>query len=259
MTDATGKPVAGAVVEAFSIETEVTRKGTTNDKGQYRIIIEDGGRRSTASASRRSARIRRSTTSRGRATTIASSSTSSSARQRGEAAGPGRHRRSPAQRRSDGQPADGRRVVAVDFGRPGACACRSTPSDLAALAALAPGVILTTGTDSTAATFSVAGQSAASNTYVVNGQTTTSSTVPQDAVRSTRVITNSYDVARGNFSGGMVSVTTKGGGNRVSGSLSSELQNQTLAWGGNTGNAFGAGDTQREFRRRLRRPAQART
>ena len=43
VTDATGKPVAGAVVEAFSIETEVTRKGTTNDKGQYRIIIDAGG------------------------------------------------------------------------------------------------------------------------------------------------------------------------------------------------------------------------
>ena len=108
-------------------------------------------------------------------------------------------------------------------------------------------MILTTGTDSTAATFSVAGQSAASNTYVVNGQTTTSSTVPQDAVRSTRVITNSYDVARGNFSGGMVSVTTKGGSNRVTGSLSSGLQNQTLAWGGNTGNAFDAGNTSENF------------
>src|ERR1019366_3410389 len=42
VTDATGKPVAGAVIEAFSIETEVTRKATTNDKGRYQIIFQDG-------------------------------------------------------------------------------------------------------------------------------------------------------------------------------------------------------------------------
>ena len=42
VTDATGKPVAGAVVEAFSIETEVTRRATTNDKGTYQIIFQDG-------------------------------------------------------------------------------------------------------------------------------------------------------------------------------------------------------------------------
>ena len=57
---------------------------------------------------------------------------------------------------------------------------------------------------------------------------------PQDAVGRTRVITNSYDVARGNFSGGMVSVTTKGGSNRVTGSLSSGLQDKNLSWGGKT-------------------------
>ena len=43
VTDVTGKPVAGAVVEAFSIETEVTRKATTNDKGHYQILIDAGG------------------------------------------------------------------------------------------------------------------------------------------------------------------------------------------------------------------------
>ncbi|MES1259234.1 MAG: hypothetical protein ABUL71_01470, partial [Gemmatimonadota bacterium] len=116
-----------------------------------------------------------------------------------------------------------------------------------ALAALAPGVIMTAGTDSTAATFQFAGQSAESNSYVVNGQTTSNSTVPQDAVRTTRVVTNTYDVARGGFSGGQVSVTSKGGSNRVSGSLSSQYQDQNLAFGGNTGNVFGSGNTNEQL------------
>ena len=92
-------------------------------------------------------------------------------------------------------------------------------------------MILTAGTDSTAATFQFAAQSAESNSYVVNGMTTANSTVPQDAVRAARVITNSYDVGRGGFAGGQVSVTSKGGSNRVSSSLSSRFQNQDLAWG----------------------------
>ncbi|MES1259074.1 MAG: hypothetical protein ABUL71_00670, partial [Gemmatimonadota bacterium] len=70
--------------------------------------------------------------------------------------------------------------------------------------------------------------------------------MPQDAVGRTRVITNTYDVSRGNFSGGMVSVTTKGGSNRVSGSLSSNLQDKDLAIGGSAG-SFTAGQTQAGF------------
>ena len=38
------------------------------------------------------------------------------------------------------------------------------------------------------------------------------------------------------FAGGQVSVTSKGGSNRVSGSLSSRYQDQNLSWGGNTSN-----------------------
>ena len=120
-------------------------------------------------------------------------------------------------------------------------------TDLAALAALAPGVILTAGTDSTAATFSVLGPERRSNSYVVNGMTTSNTTVPQDAVRTTRVITNTYDVSRGGFAGGQVSVTSKGGSNRVSGSLSSHYQDQNLAFGGNTSNVFRSGNTNEQL------------
>jgi carboxypeptidase family protein len=245
VTDASGKPVAGAVVEAFSIETEVTRKNTTNEKGQYRIIFQDG-----------TGQYRISVKAIGKNPQIFNVARQSDDDRivldvkLGEKPVTLNDLVATANRRVNVDQLDGR-VTAGESSKSinGDQAMRMPidAGDLAALAALAPGVIMTGGSDSTAATFSVAGQSAASNTYVVNGQTTTSSSVPQDAVRSTRVITNSYDVARGNFSGGMVSVTTKGGSNRVSGSLSGNFQNQSLALGGNTSNSFNAGNTNERF------------
>jgi len=245
VTDASGKPVAGAVVEAFSIETEVTRKNTTNEKGQYRIIFQDG-----------TGQYRISVKAIGKNPQIFNVARQSDDDRivldvrLGEKPVTLNDLVATANRRVNVDQLDSR-VTAGESSKSinGDQAMRMPidAGDLAALAALAPGVILTGGSDSTAATFSVAGQSAASNTYVVNGQTTSSSSVPQDAVRTTRVITNSYDVSRGNFSGGMVSVTTKGGSNRVSGSLSGNFQNQDIAWGGNTSNSFGAGNTNERF------------
>ena len=245
VTGADGKPVAGAVVEAFSIETEVTRKATTNDKGTYQIIFQDGtGQyRISVKAIGKNPQIfnvaRQSDDDR----IVLNIKLNEKPVQLTDLV-------ANANRRPNVDQLDGR-VSAGEQSRTlsGEQALRLPidAGDLAALAALAPGVILTGGTDSTAATFSVAGQSAASNTYVVNGVTTSSSTVPQDAVRTTRVTTNNYDVSKGNFSGGMVSVTTKGGSNRVSGSLSSSFQNQSLAWGGNTSSSFGAGNTNEGF------------
>ena len=245
VTDATGKPVAGAVVEAFSIETEVTRKATSNDKGTYQIIFQDG-----------TGQYRISVKAIGKNPQIFNVARQSDDDRivlnikLGEKPVQLTDLVANANRRPNVDQLDGR-VSAGEQSRTlsgdQALKMPIDAGDLAALAALAPGVILTGGTDSTAATFSVAGQSAASNTYVVNGVTTTSSSVPQDAVRTTRVTTNNYDVSKGNFSGGMVSVTTKGGSNRVSGSLSSNFQNQSLAWGGNTGSSFGAGQTNEAF------------
>ena len=245
VTDGTGKPVAGAKVDAFSIETEVTRSGITNDKGQYRIVFPDGTGQYRISVKAIGKNPQIFNVARGTdddrivlnitlgdqpiqlTDLVANAGRRPNADQLDQRTSAGETSRSLT--------GDQAMRLPIDAG------------DLAMLAALAPGVILTAGTDSTAATFSVAGQSAAGNTYVVNGQTTTSSTVPQDAVGRTRVITNSYDVARGNFSGGMVQVTTKGGSNRVSGSLSSGLQDKNLSWGGNTSSSFGAGQTNESF------------
>ena len=43
MTDAAGKPIANAVVEALSIETDVTRRATTKADERYITFFNDGG------------------------------------------------------------------------------------------------------------------------------------------------------------------------------------------------------------------------
>lgn len=241
--DATGKAVQGAIVKAQSLETQVTRTATTNDKGRFTIIFNDGGGQYRVdvraighqpfiqNVSRQSDddRIMLDVRLGGQAVRVQDIVTRG---QVGNANAVDRPTAAELSRTVTGEQA---MHLPIDA------------SDLSMLAALAPGVIFTGGTDSTGATFSVAGQSAESNTYLVNGATTDATTIPQDAVRSTRVTTNTYDVARGGFAGGQVSVTTKGGSNRVSGSLSSRLQDQHLAWGEATSNPFTSGQTREQL------------
>ncbi len=243
VTDAGGKPVPGARVTALSIETDVTRQTTTKPNGQYILFFNDGG-----------GEYRVTVTAIGHTPYIVNVTRQSD------------DDRIDLDVRLGDQAVRLQDVVAVGNRRPNLDALNvPTPgsternitgeeamrlpidaSDLSALAALAPGVIFTEGTDSTASSFQVAGQSAESNSYLVNGMTSSSTSVPQDAVRSTRVITNSYDVARGGFAGGQVLVTTKGGSNRVSGSLSSRFQNPDLSWGETSSSVFNQGQTREQ-------------
>ena len=239
VTDKDGKPVQNAVIEALSIETDVTRKFTTKADGKYLIFFNDGGGqyRITARAIGHQPFIQNVSRQADDDRILLDVKLGSQIVKLNDlvATTPRRpvenDRLTTAGESSMFLTGDQAMRLPIDA------------TDLAALAALAPGVILTAGTDSTAATFQFGAQSAESNTYLINGQTTTNSTVPQDAVRTTRVTTNTYDVARGGFAGGQVSVTSKGGSNRPSGSLSGQFQNQKLAFGGNTGNAFGSGQT----------------
>src|SRR5437762_10708842 len=68
--------------------------------------------------------------------------------------------------------------------------------------------------------------------------------VPQDAVRAVRVVTNSFDVARGQFSGGLVASTTRSGTNTPQGSFTTTLRDRTIAWGDATSTPFGQGMSQ---------------
>src|SRR5207249_10721846 len=75
--------------------------------------------------------------------------------------------------------------------------------DLKTVAALAPGVLALAATDSTEAVFSVAGQRSTANAITLDGLSLGSGSVPQEALRSTRVVPSSYDAARRQLSGGL--------------------------------------------------------
>ncbi|HEX6559603.1 MAG TPA: hypothetical protein VF021_09070, partial [Longimicrobiales bacterium] len=123
--------------------------------------------------------------------------------------------------------------------------------DPTTLASLAAGVV-TTGGDSLdiRGGFSVAGQRDALNQVTLDGGSFGSLlsggaagsplSVPQEGVRRTQVVTNTFDVSRGQFSGGQVAMTTRGGNNRLAGSFSWNLRDPALQAGNNnvTGNAY---------------------
>src|SRR5439155_774013 len=58
---------------------------------------------------------------------------------------------------------------------------------------------------------------------------------------------NSYDVARAQFSGGVVASTTRGGTNVPQGSFTYALRDRSLAWGETTASPFGQGATQNQL------------
>ncbi len=244
VTDSLGRAVANAVVEAYAIETQVTKRTTTNDKGRYTIFFNDGGgqyrvtitmigmRPFLANITRQADDDRLMLDVRMGAQPVVLQELV--ARGNRSAIGGGLERPTPGS-------------VEQAFSAEQALRLPVDASDLTALAALVPGVIVTGGTDSTAAQFSIAGQGGTANNYTVDGLSFGGSSLPQDAVRSTRVISNSYDVARGQFSGGMISATTRRGSNVVQGSVSGNLQDSHLAIGGTSGDVFNTGNTQQRL------------
>lgn len=243
VTSDSGKAVVGATVEAYSLETQVTKRTTTNDKGRYQLFHNDGGGQyritikaigmtpSIANVTRQQDddRIVHNVRLGERPVVLQDITTRTVRAPQGDAnerPTPGSTERNISADQASRLPIDG--------------------SDLAALAALVPGVIVTAGSDSTATSFQVAGQSGAANNIVVDGLSNGGS-VPQDGVRNTRVITNTFDVSRGQFSGGQVSASTRGGSNVVQGSFSGNFQDRHLSWGGSSDNAFNAGQTTQQL------------
>src|SRR5207302_7498998 len=71
--------------------------------------------------------------------------------------------------------------------------------------------------------------------------------VPQDAIRSTRVVTDTYDGARGQFSGPLVASNTRSGTNVPQGAFTYHGRDRALAWGGVTASPFSQGYTQNQI------------
>ena len=235
--------VAGARVEATSAETGITRTKTTGADGRYTIVFPDGGGtyrltvRAVGMAPVTRVITRQGDEDRiitdfdmGRIATQLATVQVRAAPRRGDPS----QRPEPGSTERNLNPNLVNRLP-VDAG------------DLTALAALAPGVIAVPGTDTTKASFSVAGQPANQNNITLDGLSFGAGSVPQEAIRNTRVVTSTYDVARGQFTGGQVASTTRGGTNNVQGAFSYSLRDPSLEFVDDTNPAFGQKYTQNQL------------
>lgn len=227
VTDSTGRPLEGATVEATSVETQITRRTQTNDRGRYTIVFPDGGGqyaviiRYLGMAPARLTLARQADEDR----LVGDVKMSANAAQLQAVVVRGRTRRPNGSDR--GGPGSTERNIPEEL----AARLPVDASDLNALALLTPGVVGIDATDSTDAAFSVAGLRSTANNVTLDGLSFGSGSVPQDAIRNTRVVTSTYDVARGEFSGGLIASTTRGGSNIPQGSFTYTLRDRDLSWG----------------------------
>ena len=228
-------PVVGARVEVKSLETGITRRKTTNERGEYSVLFPDGGGsyelhvtyigfapysttvQRQADEDRLVANILLSRNAQVLAAVQVRATNNRGDQNDRPTAGSTERNLSPAQ--LDRLPVD--------------------KGDLASVAALMPGVVGTSATDSTVAAFSVAGQPTNQNQITLDGLSFGSGTVPQEAVRSTRVITSTYDVSRGQFTGGQVASTTRGGTNNLQGVVTYALRDHELEFVDESSVTFG--------------------
>ncbi len=242
VTGPTNEPVANARVEVTSNETGITRRKTTNDKGEFSILFPDGGgsyllkvnfigfgpyQGNVTRVGDEDRLVHNVHLTRNPQVLAAVQVRANNNNQQQDRPTAGSIERNLSSAQLDRLPID--------------------KGDLASIASLAPGVVLTIATDSTAAVFSVAGQPTNQNQITLDGLSFGSGSVPSEAVRSTRVITNTYDVSRGQFTGGQVASTTRGGTNNVQGVFTYSLRDPELEFVDESSATFGQKYMQNSF------------
>lgn len=241
--NSSGAPVAEAVIEATSVETQVTRTGRTDLRGRYTIVFPDGGGQyrlvvraiGLTPVERLVARMADEDR-------LVTDITLSTVPQRLDEVVV-RGNNGPPVLPNAPTPGSTERNLAPDQ----VARLPIDPSDLLLLASLVPGVVTLDATDTSGTSISVAGQRPTANNVTLDGLSFGSSQVPQEAVRNTRVITNSYDAARGQFSGGQIASTTRSGTNVVQGTTNYSLRDRDLEVSGGSDDAFSRGFTQHQL------------
>jgi hypothetical protein len=105
------------------------------------------------------------------------------------------------------------------------------PSDIAAIASTRPGV-LSVGTDTSGLGLSIGGQPPSQTNATLDGATYGGVNLPQEAIQTTNVVTTTYDVSHGQFTGGQVAVTTRSGTDVWGGAVNGNFRSRTLQYGG---------------------------
>jgi hypothetical protein len=217
-------PLENARVEITSAESGETRRRLTNAKGQYSIVFPDGGGNYTLRVTYLGMAPFQTTIQRQADEDRLVANVQMSRAQA--------HELAPVVVRGQLRPQGPPRPEAgnTERGLPSGLTTRLPidAGDLNELASLAPGVIPLAATDSTPAAFSVAGQPSNQNNITLDGLTFGAGNVPQEALRNTRVITSTYDVARGQFTGGQIASTTRGGTNMKQGVVNYSLRDPSL-------------------------------
>ncbi|MBA3891741.1 MAG: carboxypeptidase regulatory-like domain-containing protein, partial [Gemmatimonadaceae bacterium] len=244
VTGTGGAPVNGATVTATSVETGISRSKTTNERGQYTLLFPDGGGQYRVTARYLGMAPQQVNVARiaDEDRLVANFQMTAVATQLEAVVVEAARRPATTQDDRPTPGSTGRTLSGEQLSR-----LPIDPSDPNAIALLSPGVISVTGGDTAAAGFSVAGQSPDQNRVTLDGLGFEAGTVPQEAVRSTRVVTNTYDVARGQFTGGIVQTTTRGGTNDIAGSVNYNLRDPRLQWSDDSGEGFGQGFTQHQL------------
>lgn len=234
-----GQAIQDANVEATSLETQVTRRARTDARGRFTILFPDGGGqyRMTARAVGMSPRIEMlaryadedrlvwNVRLQGGTVTLEAINVTAG----------------PQLVRAPEGPTPGSSERALNFDQVTRIPVDNT--DLALLTSLVPGVVTFGATDTTATAFSVAGLGTDANALTLDGLLFGSSSIPQEGLRQTRVVTSTYDVSRGQFSGGLIASTTRGGSNMVQGSTQYQMRDDDLAVTTDT-SAYAQGFTQ---------------
>lgn len=232
-----GQPVADATIEAWSVETQVTRRARTDARGRFTILFPDGGGqyRMTVRMIGMSPRIemlqRNADEDRlvwnvrltGESVTLDAINVNGARLNPNDGPTPG---------------SEERRFTSDQLAR-----LPTDATDLMSLAGLVPGVLTISSTDTTATAFSVAGLGPDANALTLDGLLFGNATIPQEGLRATRVVTNTYDVSLGQFSGGLITSTTRAGSNVIQGSSQYQLRDENLAVTDDS-SAYAAGFTQ---------------
>ncbi|HKN64963.1 MAG TPA: TonB-dependent receptor [Gemmatimonadaceae bacterium] len=111
--------------------------------------------------------------------------------------------------------------------------------DLAAMAATLPGVQLVPGQNGDPNGFSVLGLGADQNNMTLNGMAFGGSNLPRDAGVATSLVTSPYDVSRGGFSGGQLTIRSRPGSNFITRGMSLNLDAPQMQWTDRAAQALG--------------------
>ncbi|MDQ2890043.1 MAG: hypothetical protein M3R65_05745 [Gemmatimonadota bacterium] len=219
----------GAHVDVTSIESGITRKQATGDDGRFSVVFPDGGGRYVVSvhylgmAPVRMLLERRADEDRLVAnfvlapSAIVLSAVTVEAQRIADSLGAGAG--------AVGQVLS--RELLEQLGYQG--------NEAAALALITPGVTLTRGADSSLSAISIGGQPASQTGQLIDGLAAGKATLPPEAVKNTSVITSTYDVSTGQYTGGFFETSTESGTNQLRATVNSSTPISPVGLSGNQG------------------------